>query len=57
MKVLSVEFLLRQISNDLVVNTDMIFGNSNAFLISVSTSLGLIMVNELGYSMGSRSHK
>ena len=51
------EFLPREISSDLVLNTDIMFVNSNAFLISVSTPLGLTMVNELGYSKGSRSIK
>jgi hypothetical protein len=56
-KVPPVEFLPREISSDLVLNTDIMFVNSNAFLISVSTPLGLTIVNELGYSKGARSLK
>ena len=56
-KVPHVDFLPGVISSNLVLNTDIMFVNSNAFLISVSTPLGLTMVNELGYSKGSQSLK
>jgi hypothetical protein len=49
------EFLPREITSDVVLNIDIMFVNSIAFLISVSTPLGLTMVNELGRTKGSRS--
>ena len=53
----NVEYLPREISSDLTLNVDLMFVNTNAFLISVSTPLGLTMVNELGHTKGSRSLK
>jgi len=37
------EYLPREMSSDLVLNIDLMFVNSNAYLISVSTPLGLTM--------------
>jgi hypothetical protein len=52
-----IDFLPREITSDLILNTDIMFVNSNAFLVSVSTPLGLTIVNELGYTKGARSLK
>lgn len=51
------EFLPREVASDLVFHTDIMFVNSVAFLLSVTTPLGLTTVSELGLGKGSRSLK
>jgi hypothetical protein len=50
-----IEYLPREVSSNLILNVDIMFVNSLAFLISVSTPLGLTIVNELGRNKGARS--
>jgi hypothetical protein len=54
---ISTDYLPREVSSDLTLHVDMMFVNTNAYLISVSTPLGLTIVNELGHTKGSRSLK
>jgi hypothetical protein len=49
------EYLPREISSQLVLHVDIMFISGTAYLISVSTPLGLTMVNILGHTPGSRS--
>jgi hypothetical protein len=49
------DYLPRQVTSDLVMNADIMFVDTLAFLISVTTPLGLTMVNALGRTRGSRS--
>jgi hypothetical protein len=44
-------------TSELVLHTDVMFVNSVAFLISVTTPLGLTTLNALGHSRGARAVK
>jgi len=49
------DYLPRLVTSDLVMNVDVIFVGTLAYLISVTTPLGLTMVNALGTTKGARS--
>lgn len=54
-KISPMEFLPREVASDQTLHVDIMFLGGIAFLISVSTPLGLTAVTELGRTKGSRS--
>lgn len=52
---IKVDFLPREVSSNVVLHTDIMFVDGDAFLLTVGTPLGLTMVNELGRTKGARA--
>ena len=50
-----IEYISRELASDQVLHVDIMYVCGTAYLLSVSTPLGLTLVTELGHTKGSRS--